>query len=276
MSESSSGLNTSCLRFCTSHSSPCSDLSDTEILLPVLSSRNRGILQPSCDSGIASPLPSDSFKYLTWHELEDHDVQGSQIRCPRVREGPSEEERFFRGEHHTLPTRKQMTEKNKWEQRLQENWENCMSLNLSYQDLGDLYQVENFKRILRRLIRVERLWLVDNSLTDLSATCLPRCKELKLSRNHFTSFKQLPKIPEIRHLSLDENNIETLHGLSDLRHTPLESLVLKRNPCEFHENYRQLVFSNLPKLKMLDGILKLPEDCPPLETNFLSKICTIL
>lgn len=32
-------------------------------------------------------LPSDSFKYLTWHEVERHDIQGSQLRCPRVREG---------------------------------------------------------------------------------------------------------------------------------------------------------------------------------------------
>ncbi|XP_060623553.2 leucine-rich repeat-containing protein 46-like [Anolis sagrei] len=279
MSESSSGLNTSCFRFYTSQSSSCSDLSNLDICLPVLSSRNRvihQIHQPSYDSGIASPLPSDSFKYLTWHELEEHDVQGSQIHCPRVREGPSEEECFLRGEHHTLYAKKQLTEKEKWEQRLQEDWENCMSLNLSYQDLGDLYQVENCIRILRRLIRVERLWLVDNSLTDLSAICLPRCKELKLSKNHFTSFKQLPKIPEIHHLTLDENNIETLDELSDLRHTPLESLVLERNPCEFQENYRKFVFSKLPNLKVLDGIPKLPEDCLPPETNFLCKICTIL
>nr|XP_056706353.1 uncharacterized protein LOC130478223 [Euleptes europaea] len=178
----------------------------------------------------SNTLPSDSFKYLTWHELEEHDVQGSQIRCPRVREGPSAEGCFFRGKHHIHYARKQVTEKEKWEKRLRENWEDCMSLNLSYQDLGDLYQVENFKRILRRLIRVERLWLVDNSLTDLSAICLPRCKELKLNKNHFTSFRQLPKIPAIQHLSLEENNIETLRGLSGLRNTPLESLVLKRNP----------------------------------------------
>lgn len=32
-------------------------------------------------------LPSDYFKYLTWHEVEQHDIQGSQLRCPRVREG---------------------------------------------------------------------------------------------------------------------------------------------------------------------------------------------
>ncbi|XP_039178750.1 leucine-rich repeat-containing protein 9-like [Crotalus tigris] len=168
-----------------------------------------------------------------------------------------------------------MTEKERWEQWLQEDWENCVSLNLSYQDLGDPYQIDNCKRILRRLIRVERLWLVDNSLTDLSAINLPRCKELKLSKNHFTSFRQLPKIPEIQHLFLDENNITALNELSALRYAPLESLILKRNPCEFQENYRQLVFFNLPNLKMLDGILKMPEDCLPLGRNFFSKICTI-
>lgn len=48
------------------------------------------------------------------------------------------------------------------------------NLNISFQDLGDPYQVENFNRILRRLIRVETLWLVDNSLVDLSAIRLPR------------------------------------------------------------------------------------------------------
>lgn len=47
-------------------------------------------------------------------------------------------------------------------------------LNISFQDLGDAYQLENFNRILRRLIRVETLWLVDNSLVDLSAIRLPR------------------------------------------------------------------------------------------------------
>ncbi|RLW00656.1 hypothetical protein DV515_00008559, partial [Chloebia gouldiae] len=182
-------------------------------------------------------LPSDSFKYLGWCDIEDHGVRGNQLLCPRVREGPSEEELFFRKEEHPLKRRKQVTDPEKWEKRLQENWENCAELNLSFQDLGDLYQVENFKRILRRLIRVEKLWL-------------------------------LPKIPQIQHLSLAENHITTLSGISDFRHTPLESLVLKRNPCEFQERYRQLVFSNLPNLKILDGIPKLPEDCSPPDVKF--------
>lgn len=51
-------------------------------------------------------------------------------------------------------------------------------LNLSYQDLGDPFQQENFLRILRRLIRVEKLQLVDNSLTNLSSVRLPRFEPL--------------------------------------------------------------------------------------------------
>ncbi|XP_050164474.1 protein tilB homolog isoform X2 [Myiozetetes cayanensis] len=256
MSESSSGLTTSNQKFCESYLSCCSILRDTPPI-PAGLSQGRGIVRPSCDSGLPPPLPSDSFKYLGWCDIEEHDVRGNQLLCPRVREGPSEEELFFRREEHPLKKRKQ-------------------ELNLSFQDLGDLYQVENFKRILQRLIRVEKLWLVDNSLTDLSAIRLPRCRELNVNKNHFRSFKQLPKIPQIQHLSLAENNIVTLSGISDFRHTPLESLILKRNPCEFQERYRQLVFSSLPNLKMLDGIPKLPEDYSPPEIRFFYKMCTIL
>ncbi|XP_032554442.1 uncharacterized protein LOC116791994 isoform X2 [Chiroxiphia lanceolata] len=269
------GLTTSNEKFSKSYPSCCPILRDTHPIPPGLS-QGRGIIRPSWDSGLPSPLPSDSFKYLGWYDIEEHDVRGNQLRCPRVREGPPEEELFFRREEHTLKKRKQVTDTEKWEKRLQENWENCAELNLSFQDLGDVYQVENFKRILRRLIRVEKLWLVDNSLTDLSAIRLPRCRELNVNKNHFRSFKQLPKIPQIQHLSLAENNIMTLSGISDFRHTPLESLILKRNPCEFQEKYRQLVFSSLPNLKMLDGIPKLPEDCSPPGIRFFYKMCTIL
>ncbi|XP_024848225.1 uncharacterized protein [Bos taurus] len=229
MSESSSGQNTSDQKTCPSNSSYSSYLSEIHTLWAL--SRNRTLYSRS-DSGISSLLPSDSFKYLTWHKGEQNDIQGSQLRCPRVREGPSAEELLFREEECTLPSQKRVLEKNKWETWLQENWEDCT-------DLGDPYQVENFNRILRRLIRVETLWLVDNSLVDLSALRLPSCRVLNMNKNHLTSFKQLPKIPQIQHLSLADNHIETLTGLSSLRCTPLESLILKRNPCEFHQNYRK-------------------------------------
>ncbi|XP_063085069.1 uncharacterized protein LOC134471087 [Cavia porcellus] len=184
-------------------------------------------------------LPSDSCKYITWHKVEQHGIQGSQLRCPRIREGSCEEDLLCKQVRYTFPPKRRTLEKTKWETWLQENWEECTNLNLSFQDLGDTYQVENFKRILRRLIRVEILWLVDNSLVDLSAIRLPSCRILNMNKNYLTSFKQLPKIPQIQHLSLAENHIETLAGLSNLQYTPLESLILTRNPCEFHQNYRK-------------------------------------
>ncbi|XP_039097879.1 uncharacterized protein LOC120238278 isoform X5 [Hyaena hyaena] len=175
MSGSSSGRNTSS-QICASDSSYCSDLSESHTW-SALSRKRR--FHPHSDSGIASLLPSDSFKFLTWHNVEQHDIRGSQLRCPRVREGPSTEELLFRQEECAMPARKRGLEKSKWETWLQENWEQCMNLNLSFQDLGDPYQVANFNRILRRLIRVENLWLVDNSLVDLSAIRLPRASKKK-------------------------------------------------------------------------------------------------
>ncbi|XP_053479387.1 protein tilB homolog isoform X3 [Ictalurus furcatus] len=163
-----------------------------------------------------------------------------------------------------------------WEDRLQENWENCTELNLSYQDLGDAFQLENFRRILRRLIRVERLQLVDNALCDLSSIRLPRCKSLNLHQNHLKSLAQLPKIPAIEHLCVSENNIRSLAELKLLEHTPLHTLTLKHNPCEFLEDYRSRVFSYLPNLKVLDGIPKLPEDSVPLCFQESSRLCIIL
>uniref|UniRef100_A0A2K6NYB5 Uncharacterized protein n=1 Tax=Rhinopithecus roxellana TaxID=61622 RepID=A0A2K6NYB5_RHIRO len=210
-SSENSGQNTSSQEVCPSNSSYYSAPSETHT--GSAPSRKR-TFHPRLDSGISS-------LYLTWNKVEQHDIQGSQLRCPRVREGPSEEEQLFKQVECTLPPRKRVLEKNKWETWLQENWEDF----------------ENFNRILRRLIRVETLWLVDNSLVNLSAIRLPRI--LNMSKNHLTSFKQLPKIPQIQHLSLAENHIETLTGLSNLWCTPLESLILKRNPCEFHQNYRK-------------------------------------
>ncbi|XP_045708032.1 uncharacterized protein LOC123827540 [Phyllostomus hastatus] len=272
MSESSSGRNMNSQETHPPTSSYCSDLSASYPWSTL--SRNRTFHSRS-DSGVSSQLPSDSVKHLTWQKVEHHDVQGSQLRCPRVREGPPAEELLFTQDEGALPPQKRVCEKSQWETWLQENWEDCKNLNISFQDLGDPYQVTNFNRILRRLIRVETLWLVDNSLVDLSAIRLPSCRVLNMNKNHLTSFKQLPKIPQIQHLFLAENHIETLTGLSWLQHTPLESLVLKRNPCEFYQNYRKRVFSCLPNLKMLDGIPKLPEDSPSPETNIFSKLCIV-
>ncbi|XP_040902944.1 uncharacterized protein LOC121187662 [Toxotes jaculatrix] len=275
MSESSSGVNTLSGSFPKSHSSQCSDLGVTGTPLSV---------DYSPDSGLVStPLPSNRCRFVSWHRLEQCNVTGDQLTCPRVREGPPEEELFQReGDDVCLERgrwrRRREEEGQRWEERLQENWENCLELNLSYQDLGDPFQEENFLRILRRLIRVEKLQLVDNSLTNLSSVRLPRCRILNLHHNHLVCLRQLPKLPAVEHLCLSENAIGSLGGLGALENSPLRSLNLSRNPVTFTQDYRARVFSCLPKLEVLDGIPKLPEDSSPIRLQFpeTTRICNIL
>lgn len=50
---------------------------------------------PDTISLLIFKLPSDSFKFLTWHDVEQHDIRGSQLRCPRVREGKEQMDVFF-------------------------------------------------------------------------------------------------------------------------------------------------------------------------------------
>uniref|UniRef100_A0A8C7YA94 Uncharacterized protein n=1 Tax=Oryzias sinensis TaxID=183150 RepID=A0A8C7YA94_9TELE len=268
---SSSGVNSG--SFPKSHSSPDSELGVTATPLSV---------DHSPDSGLVStPLPSSRFRFVSWHRLEQCDVTGDQLACPRVREGPSQEELRLAEDVDVLlerGRRRRKEEGQRWEERLQENWENCLELNLSYQDLGDPYQLENFLRILRRLIRVEKLQLIDNSLMNLSSVRLPRCQMLNLHRNHLVYLHQLPKLPAVEHLCLSENAIASLGGLGSLGHSRLRSLNLTRNPVAFTQDYRARVFSCLPNLEVLDGIPKLPADALPFRIRApeTTRICNIL
>ncbi|KAG7479086.1 hypothetical protein JOB18_017152 [Solea senegalensis] len=270
---SSSGVNTLSGSLPKSHSSQNSDLRVTCTPLSV---------DHSPDSGLVStPLPSSQFRFVSWHRLEQCDITGDQLTCPRVREGPSKEELFQRagGDVYLVRGRRRREDEGqRWDERLQENWENCLELNLSYQDLGDPFQKDNFLRILRRLIRVEKLQLVDNSLTDLSSVRLPRCRMLNLHRNHLVCLRQLPKLPAVEHLCLSDNAIDSLVGLGALKNSPLRSLNLTHNPVTFTQDYRVRVFSCLPKLQVLDGLPKLPEDSLPSRLHFpeTTSMCNIL
>ncbi|XP_029374219.1 uncharacterized protein LOC115053552 [Echeneis naucrates] len=273
MSESSSGVNTLSGSFPKSHSSQNSDRAVVHSPL---------FVDHSPDSGLVStPLPSNRFRFVSWHRLEHCEITGDQLTCPRVREGPSEEELFQReGGDRLLEWGRRSREETglRWEERMQENWENCLELNLSYQDLGDPFQKANFLRILRRLIRVEKLQLVNNSLTNLNSVCLPRCRILNLHCNHLVCLRQLPKLPAVEHLCLSENAISSLGGLGALENSPLRSLNLTRNPVTFTLDYRARVFSCLPKLEFLDGIPKLPQDTLPTRLQFseTTRMCNIL
>uniref|UniRef100_H3AYT1 Uncharacterized protein n=1 Tax=Latimeria chalumnae TaxID=7897 RepID=H3AYT1_LATCH len=233
---SSSGVITSSKSFPKSR---YSDFSQTNISLPV-ASRSRESHKHCCDSGISSPLPSDRFKYVTWKDIKDHDVKGIQIHCARIREGPTEQELFLKRDKDVLLVKRKSRERELREERLQEDWENCKKNLLSFPlvDQDQRYDLESFSLNLELGPNKTMTLNLPSNHLDPSEPTFPLCRELNLNRNHLTSFKQLPKLPQILHLSLAENNIQTLSGLADLRKSPLESLTLKRNPCEFQEHYR--------------------------------------
>lgn len=223
------------------------------------------------------PLPASKYRYSKWHELEDMDIKGNMLRSPRVRRNPrgfkvenirqlDEEEKLEYGDSDdeefkvALPLKKSKPKKVRNYKNKMENWENAEAVNLSYQDLGHPYQKKEFQRVLRRLIRCEHIQLIENSLTDLSSILLPRCTHLYLQRNFITDFKKLPKAPLLEHLSLQQNNVQSLNGLEVLRKTGVQSLVLKGNPVELDPHYRQKVFRILPQLQLLDGIPMLDSD----------------
>lgn len=40
-------------------------------------------------------LPSDSYKYLPWYCIEQHEIRGSQLHCPRIRKGKKKNKNLF-------------------------------------------------------------------------------------------------------------------------------------------------------------------------------------
>lgn len=187
-------------------------------------------------------LPSHRFRYSVWHELSATEVRGDQLHAPRVRTGPSiKEELFYKlGDEN----RNRLHHSRRGQGRLEytsqmENWEQARVANLSYQELGHNYQMEEFLRVLKRLLVVEQLNIQEDCLVNLQDITFPQCVQLNLSKNYISSFKKLPKLPRVKHLNLDDNNIEDMTGVEGLKKTPIESLSLKRNPVSFTLNYRQ-------------------------------------
>ncbi|XP_033642096.1 protein phosphatase 1 regulatory subunit 7-like [Asterias rubens] len=208
-------------------------------------------------------LPSNRYRYTVWHELRSNEITGDGLHNPRVRRAPKVKDKIFhtiQDEHgDKLNHGKKGQEKKEYEKKM-ENWENCQAVNLSYQELADRYQMENFLRILKRLIRAKTIQLINDDIEDLSKVSFPACSLLNLNNNYLKSFKKLPKCQNLKILNLSDNSIKTLDGLQSLQNSGLVTMDLRRNPVCFTEHYRQRVFQILPDLRELDGIPRLTSD----------------
>ncbi|CAB3979275.1 leucine-rich repeat-containing 46-like isoform X1 [Paramuricea clavata] len=213
---------------------------------------------PAKDGKQFLPLPSSKYRYTKWHDIDHMEVKGNMLRSPRIRRAPN---------GYNVSTIQDEETSSQWKRRKRlsyqnklECWETCEAVNLSFQELGHSFQIKQFLAVLQKLIRCESLQLMDNGLTDLSSIYLPRCKYLCLQRNYLSNLKKLPKAPMLEHLSLQQNNITSLEGLSILRRTTIISLTLRDNPIELDPYYRKRVFELIPSLQVLDDIPRLEED----------------
>ncbi|KAK3103958.1 hypothetical protein FSP39_023250 [Pinctada imbricata] len=208
-------------------------------------------------------LPSHRFQYSVWHDLREACLTGTQLKAPRVRDGPKEKEDAFydlKDDHNQLIHHSLHGRRRREHRHMLEEWEQAKFASLSYQELYHKYQRTNFYNILGRLHSVEHLFITHNEINDLSSFSFPRCTELNLSNNYISSFKNLPKIPSIKSLNLEDNDIDSYNGLSRLKSTPITELYLNGNPVCFQINYRPKVFQILTQLKVLDGVNKLQTD----------------
>lgn len=231
-------------------------------------------------SYLPQQLPSHKFQYSVWHDLRQTELHGTELHAPRVRRGPLEKEKdFYRLEeegvpiHHSLygiARQNHMNELEKW-------WD-AKAINLSFQELAHDYQRKNFHRILGILNSAITVNLVSNKLTDLRQHTFPQCESLNLNQNYITSFRQLPRTPRIRCLTLTNNNVNRFSYMDRLASTPIQELTLKGNPVSFMLDYRQKVFRFIPNLRILDGIRKLPSDEYFEEENEIDnkKTCSII
>jgi len=236
------------------------------------------------------PLPASKFRYSKWSQMDETEITANMLKTPRVRKAPrgfqvdtvlmlQEQERIMLAEDDEDIADLNIPKKSRWKrnkkrryQNKLENWEKCECVNLSYQDLGHPYQMKEFIRVLRRLIRAEYIEIMDNGLSDLSTVYFGKCKHLFLQRNHFTNLKKLPRFGRIEHISLQQNNISSLQGLEVLKNSSLKSLILRENPVSLQPGYRARVFSLLPNLVFLDEVPRRESDVALPE---LSKWCSI-
>lgn len=237
--------------------------------------------EEEADADDVLPLPASKYRYSKWSQMEETEITASMLKTPRVRKAPrgfqvdtvemlQEQERIMLQDdddddvidvHNTNKRGWWRKKKKRRYQNKLENWERCECVNLSYQDLGHPYQMKEFLKVLRRLIRCEYIELMDNGLSDLSTVYFSKCRHLFLQRNHLSDLKKLPRFGRIEHISLQQNNIGSLKGLEVLaKATTLKSLILKENPVALQPGYRTQVFRLLPHLVLLDGLPRFDTD----------------
>lgn len=110
-------------------------------------------------------------------------------------------------------------------------------INLSFQNLGDPYQMRHFVGLARSFQSIQRMDLSSNDIVTLhgekqgSIGWLPNLEKLSLAHNKIRSFNDLAIFESLLELDLGDNNILSAQGC--VRYKKLTRLVLADNPIEY-------------------------------------------
>eukprot|EP00698_Gefionella_okellyi_P003999 TRINITY_DN13705_c0_g1_i1.p1 TRINITY_DN13705_c0_g1~~TRINITY_DN13705_c0_g1_i1.p1 ORF type:complete len:293 (+),score=36.14 TRINITY_DN13705_c0_g1_i1:74-880(+) len=242
-------------------------------------------LAPPSDSVPAAPVPAvrpqpqDVFTpEKFWRDWDDLDAD-QELSCPRVRKAPPKTYKSYDA-HWTewdalgqspdgaliqqpapLPA-VALEVKDPKDAKLDEvhvlgpdeleKHEDLIEFNISYQDLGDPYQNPTFKKLLKKVHRVKRLYLGDNLLTDLSGVDLPVCEHLFVARNDIKGFLSLPRAPNLTSLDISDNLLENVRFLN--RYPNLKSINVRGNPLAFQPQYRERIVLAHPGIQFIDSV----------------------
>ena len=128
------------------------------------------------------------------------------------------------------------------------------SFNLGYQDLGEPYQLAEFKKLMHKVRNVQRLVLSHNKLRTLRGYAFPQLEELVLVHNDLRFVKELPTAPRLRVLNVAHNHFVSLSGLGK-RFPLLEHVTFRGCPVEAdNPDYRdRVVNATSDRLVSIDG-----------------------
>lgn len=231
--------------------------------------RNASITESARTGTDFTKLPSYQYRHVNWSDLKGMEITGPSLKGPRVRATPTLKDGEFSNVPETRANyqphiynfssrqeRRGAAREVKEVQHLKsgiEDWQNVTEVNLSYQELGDVYQVQMLNSTLKKLLRCESLVLIDNRITDLASYTFPCVGTLNVSLNMLSSFEQLPKCPKLTTLNLVGNKITDLTHCAVLKGVVV--LKIKGNPLVWTlSNYRQRLFDSVPSLAEIDGL----------------------
>lgn len=189
-----------------------------------------------------NPMPDFAAR---WTLIPNINMPCESLTAPRIRLAPTE-----------LKHRQKVLGKMRDAASRESQAPKPYALDLAHQTLGDPYQYEAFTTFWDINKEAKVLTLVDNELDDILDLDLTNVKKIYLSRNNFSTFHNIPDMPNCEAMYINNNFITSVSGLTEDKFPKLKKLEMMANPVEESglEEYQRKIKKALPKLEWLNDV----------------------